>query len=251
MAQGPASRATRGTRRVATRRLLVLGRLPEPGRTKTRLIPALGPHGAAELYAAFLDDIVGWAPTSAPTELWVAPRPDAIERLRGRYPEVSVRAQPDGDLGDRLAAAFDDAFRDGIDHVVAFGSDHPTLPPSYLERAFAALHGAHLVLGPTRDGGYYAVGLRRPCWPGARSLFEGAPWSTAGLLEWTRARAAELELCHAELPRWYDVDEPGDLDRLARDVSPESETGRVWRSLVAKRHEIADVAGAPREGPET
>lgn len=251
MTQGPASRAARGTCRDTGRRLLVFGRLPEAGRTKTRLIPALGPEGAAALYAAFLDDVVRRAPTVAATELWVAARPDAIEQLRARYPEVRVRLQPEGDLGDRLAAAFDAAFGDGIDHVVALGSDHPTLPPSCLERAFAALHDAHLVLGPTLDGGYYALGLRRPCWPDARTLFESAPWSTAGLLEWTRARAVELGLCHVELPGWYDVDGPADLDRLARDVNPESETGRVWHSLAAEVREIAGGGRPPRGGRET
>lgn len=250
MTRHSSSRDARGTRRVAGRRLLVLGRLPRAGRTKTRLIPALGPEGAAELYGAFLDDVVRGAATVAPTELWVASPRDAIGRLRARYPDVPVRLQPEGDLGDRLSAAFDAAFGDGIDHVVALGSDHPTLPPRRLERAFAALDGAPLVIGPTRDGGYYALGLRRGCWQEARKLFEGAPWSTPGLLEWTRARAVELGLCHVELRGWYDVDEPADLDRLARDVSPESETGRVLRSLVSEVREDTGVGGPPGGGGE-
>lgn len=222
-----------GPRRAATRRLLVFGRLPEPGRTKTRLAPALGVGGAAELYGAFLDDVLAWAPDIAPTELWSPARPGTREALQARYPRVGVRLQPEGDLGVRLAAAFGAAFEDGVDHVVALGSDHPTLPREYAGRAFAALHGAHVVLGPTRDGGYYALGLRRLCWPRARGLFEGAPWSTDALLSWTRGRAAALDLCHVELPGWYDVDEPPDLERLARDLVPGSATERVWRSLEA------------------
>jgi len=249
VAQGSDPRPAVGApraRRAATRRLLLFGRLPEPGRVKTRLIPALGARGAAELYGAFLDDLLSWTPDIAPTELWAPGGERARTALGERCGRATVRLQPAGDLGGRLAAAFDTAFRDGADHVVALGSDHPTLPPAYLERAFAALHGAHLVLGPTSDGGYYALGLRRLCWPRARGLFEGAPWSTPGLLEWTRGRAEALDLCHVELPRWYDVDEPGDLERLARDATPGSATERVWRSLAGR---LSGLASTGEEAP--
>jgi len=211
--------------------VLLFGRRPEPGRAKTRLIPALGAAGAAELYRGFLDDLAARLPAVGPVELW-APAGEGVRRaLETRYPWLAVRVQPEGDLGDRLAAAFEAAFADGIDYAVAVGSDHPTLPPEYVERAFRALHAAHLVLGPTLDGGYYAIGLRRLCWPRARALFAGAPWSTPELLDWSRRRATELELCHVELPGWYDVDEPEDLARLDRDLMPGSATGRAWRGL--------------------
>lgn len=224
--------AARSPRHPITRRLLVFGRHPEPGRTKTRLIPALGPEGASELYRAFLDDLLAWAPDLAPTELWVPRRPQARAALEARYPGIRVHFQPEGDLGVRLAVAFAAAFDDGADHVVVVGSDHPTLPRSCLEGAFAALPSVHLVLGPTRDGGYYAVGLRRSCWPRAGRLFEEAPWSTRGLLDWTRRRAEALDLRHLELPCWYDVDEPRDLGRLGRDLVAGSATERVWRRVV-------------------
>lgn len=225
----------------------MFGRAPEPGRAKTRLIPALGASGAATLYAAFLDDVIGWAPSVAPVELWAPDDAGAIGTLRARYPGVAVRPQPAGGLGVRLSGAFDSAFREGMDYAVALGSDHPTLPPAYIERGFLALHAAHLVLGPTRDGGYYALGLRRLAWPRARALFDGAPWSTPRLLDWTRARAGELDLCHVELPGWYDVDEPGDLDRLVADLRPGSATLRAWRALEPGRAPVpaVDPEGTP------
>lgn len=212
-------------------RILIFGRLPEPGRTKTRLEPALGPEGAAALYQAFLDDLIashGWV---AERELWVPSRPAAEPILTARYPGWRVRLQPEGDLGVRLASAFDCAFSDSVDCAVALGSDHPTLPGDYMHRAFRALRGAHLVLGPTCDGGYYAIGFQRACWPRARGLFDGAPWSHPELLGWSRARASELGLCHEELPAWYDVDTPGDLPRLKADVSPGSATSKLLSEL--------------------
>jgi rSAM/selenodomain-associated transferase 1 len=212
-------------------RLVLFGRLPEPGLTKTRLVPALGAEGAATLYEAFLDDLVGLDVGVGERELWVPDRPGAIRRLRLRYPGLRVRLQPEGDLGGRLRAAFEAAFTEGVDYAVVIGSDHPTLPADLVRRAFHALRSAHLVVGPTRDGGYYSIGLRRYCWPKAAGLFEDAPWSTAELLEWTREQAADLDLCFVELPGWYDVDTPADLERLRRDVSPRSATGRALAGM--------------------
>jgi len=212
-------------------RVLVFGRLPEPGTTKTRLAPALGERGAAELYRAFLDDAIALSSTDASHELWVPDRPDAVATLSARYPHVRVRLQTDGDLGEKLIDAFERTFKDGVDYAVVLGSDHPTLPTDRMPRALRALRAAHLVLGPTRDGGYYAVGLRRYAWPGAAGLFEGAPWSSPDLMDWTRARAQALDLCHVELPDWYDVDRPPDLQQMADDLRPGSATATAWEAL--------------------
>lgn len=213
--------------------MLIFAKLPRPGHVKTRLIPALGRDGAAELYRAFLDDTVRLAHRieGVSSSLWVIPQPGAVRKLRERYGAITVQQQSGGDLGERMRDAFDRAFASGADHAVLTGSDLPTLPSSYLIRAFEALKGAHLVLGPTEDGGYYAIGLRRYAWPGAAELFAGVSWSTSDVLAQTRQRAEALDLCHVELPTWYDVDEPQQLARLAEDLDPLSETGRTLRTF--------------------
>ncbi|WP_419943551.1 TIGR04282 family arsenosugar biosynthesis glycosyltransferase [Candidatus Palauibacter sp.] len=215
----------------ARRRLLVFGRLPEPGHVKTRLNPRLAPAVAAALYEAFLDDAMRLAPPGVATELWVPDRPGAVERLGARYPAARVRLQPEGALGDRLAMAFARAFSEGVGRAVAIGSDHPTLPAEFVTRAFRVLAGRHLVLGPTLDGGYYAIGLRRAAWPAAEGLFADAPWSEPALCDWARARAVTLGLRHAELPDWYDVDRPEDLVRMEGDLMEGSATARAWARL--------------------
>lgn len=164
-------------------------------------------------------------------ELWVPERPGALEHLGARYPAARVRLQPGGSLGDRLAMAFAGAFGDGADRAVAVGSDHPTLPAGFVEDAFDALGATPLVVGPTCDGGYYAIGAQRSVWPSARGLFADAPWSRPELLAWTRARIASLRLDYTELPEWYDVDRPEDLPRMARDLTDESATARAWARL--------------------
>ncbi|MDE2663894.1 MAG: TIGR04282 family arsenosugar biosynthesis glycosyltransferase [Gemmatimonadota bacterium] len=216
---------------MAAPRLLLFGRLPEPGHVKTRLDPELTREGSAVLYAAFLDDAMKLAPDGVAVELWVPARPGALERLGARYPAARVRLQPGGSLGDRLEAAFARAFRDGVDRAVALGSDHPTLPADFLVRAFDALANSPVALGPSLDGGYYAVGLRGSAWPRARGLFAEAPWSTSALFTWTRARAASLGLDCTELPPWYDVDRPADLARMAGDLIEGSATAAAWVRL--------------------
>ena len=218
---------------VPSRRLLIFGRLPEAGVTKTRLIPALGDQGAARLYQAFLDDTIEAAAglDFTTTELWVPPREGAEEALTRRYPDIPLRWQRGEDLGARMSNAFEVAFSEGVDYALITGSDHPTLPADYLARGLAALIAAHLVLGPSADGGYYAIGLRRYAWPKAQPLFEDVPWSTSQVFELTRRRAVELDLCHVELPAWYDVDEPLQLERLRQDAVPGTHTAAVLRDL--------------------
>lgn len=217
------------------RHLLLFARLPEPGRTKTRLAPAVGDRGAAILYRAFLSDVVeGIRRVSAERrQLWVPRRPDAAERLGARFPDLELRWQQGKDLGARLEGALLRAFEEGADRVLIVGSDHPTLPAVHLERGFRALSEAELVLGPTEDGGYYAVGMRRNARRKVEGLLDGVPWSTADVREETLRRARERDLRVAELPGWYDVDEPEDLARLWRDLERDSASARALRRLAA------------------
>jgi rSAM/selenodomain-associated transferase 1 len=232
---------------VPQRRLILFAKVPEPGRAKTRLAPGLGEEGAARLYQAFLDDAIALCGRveGASLELWASGGAGASddagvsadagvrEYFAGRYPDLPVRLQSGRGLGERLSGAFESSFAAGADHVVITGSDHPTLPSSYLDRAFSALIDAQLVIGPSADGGYYAIGLARHAWPEAASLFIGVPWSTPAVLETTRRTARRLGLGHLELPEWYDVDDPSVLRRLRREADPASHTGRMLARLPA------------------
>lgn len=192
--------------------IAIFARVPEPGLTKTRLVPALGERGAAELYAAFLRDTVArcTGADGLDPELWIAGDPDGstLADLAGPLPR---RRQRGGDLGARMAHALGRMIERAGRGVVV-GSDAPTLPAVYLGLAREALdRGAEAVVGPSADGGYYLVGARDRVPP----LFEGIRWSSPHTLHDTlgRARAAGARL--AMLPPWYDVDTPADL-RLLR-----------------------------------
>jgi rSAM/selenodomain-associated transferase 1 len=125
--------------------------------------------------------------------------------------------QGPGDLGERMAAAtaLADGGEKGVGSVVLIGSDCPFIKPKHLKEALAALEeeeggeegGNDLVLGPAKDGGYWLIGLRRPC----PELFQGVDWGTGRVLEQTLAIAAGLGMKVKLLEALHDMDRPEDL----------------------------------------
>ncbi len=188
---------------------IVLAKAPVAGQAKTRLIPALGAQGAAELAARLLrhclDQALG-AGVGA-VELCCAPdRHHPAFAASARLSALALTDQGGGDLGERMARAI--ARRLGTaGAVVLIGSDVPALDGAVLRQAHAALAGHDAVFVPTFDGGYALVGLRQP----APALFADMPWSTDQVMALTRQRLGALGLRHAELPTLADIDEPADL----------------------------------------
>jgi rSAM/selenodomain-associated transferase 1 len=177
--------------------IVILAKAPEPGRVKTRLIPALGAERAAALCHAMTDDVI------ATVQSLGVPWRLAVEGDPHPWGEHPVEAQAPGDLGARLRHAL----RNG---GVALGTDAPTLTAPYIRRAFAELAHADVVFGPAADGGYVLVGIH----PGALAVFDDIPWSTAETLAVSVERARGLGLRVALLDLWYDVDSPEDLTFL-------------------------------------
>jgi uncharacterized protein len=119
-------------------------------------------------------------------------------------------------LEERLISATDDLFRLGFNSFCFVGSDSPTVPPQTFSKAVEVLNQPDdaVVLGPTDDGGYYLIGLKKP----HRSLFEGVDWSTDRVLDQTIERAEKIKLRVHFLPTWYDVDDHGTLQRLCEEL---------------------------------
>ena len=136
------------------------------------------------------------------------------EERRAEFAAVAGRfaliPQTDGDLGERMSAFVEDQTNAGARSVVLVGTDSPTLPVEYVERAFTELERADVVLGPATDGGYYLVGCgrRRP------ALFDGVTWGGGRVLAETVAALADPQWRLAVLPPWYDVDTPADWTML-------------------------------------
>jgi len=210
------------------RRLLLFTKPARPGRVKTRLIGDLTPVQAAELHAAFLDDLLErlHAGRFTLTLAWALDADDEIPE--GPIPGIRQRGD---DLGDRLYNALAEEAAGGA-AVAALGSDHPTLPVALVERAFDLLDaGADVVLGPAEDGGYYLIALRAEAV--ARRLFEGIAWSTDRVFPATLERIAELGLRLELLPTAADVDTPDDLRRLGAAMAEDDLGCPRTRALLA------------------
>jgi rSAM/selenodomain-associated transferase 1 len=222
------------------RRLLLFTKPARQGRVKTRLIGDLTAAQAAELHAAFLDDLLARL-AGGSFELRLAWAMEPGEPVPIDYwPGVDSSRQEGADLGDRLFGALAAAARGGA-AVAALGSDHPTIEIDLVERAFAAVEGgADVALGPAEDGGYYLIALAA----GAvrRRLFEEVPWSTDGVLAATLARCDELGLAVELLPVGADVDTPADLARLAAHLAATGETGETGETgKTGKTGEIGET----------
>jgi uncharacterized protein len=196
-------------------RVLVFARAPEPGRAKTRLMPVLGPKGAADLQARFTWHAIETALAAAVggVELWCAPH-SAFSFFYACQEELGVRlrGQGPGDLGNRLHRAFRETLTRAPAAMV-IGTDCPALSPADISRAAKALSEHDAVLGPAEDGGYVLIGLRRV----SPRLFDRIDWGTASVMEQTRDRLSALGWRWAELPTLWDVDRPEDYDRLTHD----------------------------------
>lgn len=193
------------------RRLIVFTRYPEPGKTKTRLIPILGPEGAATLHRRMTEHTlrrVRQFLANHPVSLRIQYDGGNEEGLRQWLgADLQPVPQGEGDLGRRMHLAFTEAFAEGIRRVVLIGTDCPGIRPDHLAGAFQALGRKDAVIGPARDGGYYLIGLRRP----APELFEEVPWGTGEVLQRTLDAASASDRRVVLLDPLEDVDRPEDI----------------------------------------
>ena len=187
--------------------IAILSRAPIPGQTKTRLIPALGAEGAAELHCRFLHATVRSALQAGlgPVTLWCTPGTSHPEFAAcAALGPLTLRPQASGDLGQRMLATINGP-------TLIIGTDCPALTPAHLQQAAAALNEHDVVLIPAEDGGYVLIGLRQP----EPAVFANMTWGSATVFEQTRQHLRDTGLSWHELPALWDVDEPVDLARLA------------------------------------
>jgi rSAM/selenodomain-associated transferase 1 len=201
--------------------IAVMAKASIPGRTKTRLMPTLSASEAASLNTAFLMDVSAnllAAGRSAGIQGYMAFGPPETRRFFADVlpPEIGLIEAWFPDFGDCLFKAIADLLAGGHESAVVLNSDSPTLPTALLVEAAGVLGrpGDRAVLGPSTDGGYYLLGLKRA----HRRLFEDIDWSTEHVACQSLERAREIGLQVHRLPVWYDVDDVSGLRRLSREL---------------------------------
>lgn len=190
-------------------RIVIFAKAPQPGFAKTRLIPALGAQGAADLARRMLMRTLNEAIAAKVGQVELCVTPSSIAPIWQTFgvPEaVQWSEQQEGDLGERLATAAQRVLENG-ESVLLIGADCPELGRAYLQQAARALQRSDATLFPTFDGGYALLGLNYF----HRSLFEGIAWSTDTVASETRYRIAQLGWTLQNHPTLHDVDVPSDL----------------------------------------
>ena len=195
--------------------LILFTRVPKAGQAKTRLIPALGEHGAAEFQWRLLARLLGELRHGAEQGLWRLRvyycGTEGLERLRSMAGEgvVFVEQADNADLGVRMRAALERELGAGAPVVGLMGSDLPEATAGVVAEALGLLEdpAVDVSLCPVEDGGYWFVGLKLP-FP---QLFEGTVYGGASVFEDALAACAAHGRAVAAGPRLHDVDTPEDL----------------------------------------
>ncbi len=201
---------------ISKERLIIFTRYPETGTTKTRLIPLLGAEGAADLQRQMTEHTLSrMMGLTASNGLTIEVRYDGgNEHLMRRWlgSEFEYASQGDGNLGERMQRAFEDAFKSKATAVVIIGTDIPDLTAVDVTSAFSVLKQKKMALGPAKDGGYYLIGLQKNAFSSAvGELFTGITWGEQDVLKKTLNISSHLGLSYSLLKEKDDVDRPEDI----------------------------------------
>jgi uncharacterized protein len=203
--------------------LIVIAKEPEPGRTKTRLCPPLTAEAAAGLAAASLADTLAAAAACRASRHVLA-----LDGTPGNWVPAGFEVIPQRGAGldERLASAFEDV----AEPALLIGMDTPQVTPALLAAGLRLLRrrGTDAVLGPALDGGYWAIGLRRP----TRDLFAGVPMSSHTTFDAQLARLRGAGLRVRSLPPLRDVDVIEDA-RAVAGLVPCSRFAEAFGSVAA------------------
>jgi rSAM/selenodomain-associated transferase 1 len=201
--------------------LAVMTKAPQAGRVKTRLVPPLTPEEAAELNKCFLRDTAAAISNAAGADTACGIAVYTPVGAESAYIDVlpadfSLLPQRGDEFGERLYFAVEDLFNCGFNSLCLIDSDSPTVPAENFEQAVELLGASEdrIVLGPSDDGGYYLIGMKKPY----RHLFEHIDWSTERVLNQTMQCAAEIDLEVKLLPTGFDVDDDASLRRLCNEL---------------------------------
>jgi rSAM/selenodomain-associated transferase 1 len=201
--------------------LTVMAKAPRAGKVKTRLAPPLTLDQSAAINISFLQDTaenIAAVAASGKAAGIISYTPVGDEALFNNLlpADFALIPQRGESFGERLLATAEDLLACGYGSVCLIDSDSPTVPAIAFEQAVAELArpGDRIVIGPSYDGGYYLIGLKRA----HPEPFASITWSTATVFAETIAAAKVASIETVILPLWYDVDDAATLDILTAEL---------------------------------
>ncbi len=192
--------------------LIIFCKSPDPSTVKTRLSPVLNDEERIRLYTFLLIKAITTLRDIEDTDVYLCYSPPDAESRFKRF-GLKLFPQTEGDLGVRMANAFNRIFTDGYTRAIIVGVDIPELDGNIIKKASSILENKDIVFGPAHDGGYYLVGMNHL----HTEIFEGIPWSSVNTLKSSLGRADALGLTYGLTKKLHDLDTPEDLD-LFRDL---------------------------------
>jgi len=200
--------------------VVLMSRAPIPGKTKTRLESHLKKEECAELHKAFLKDInakfLNLKNENTRIDLYLSFTPKKAESsFLGLISSDFTRIPQIGsNLGEKMYNALNDAYQLSNLSVIITGSDLPLLDIEIFTEAFAGLKERDLVIGPSADGGYYLIGMKKP----QKFLFDSGNWGNSNVLQQTIKAVSSHNLKTHFLPEASDVDTFKELLQLRSEL---------------------------------
>ncbi|MFC1838416.1 TIGR04283 family arsenosugar biosynthesis glycosyltransferase [Thermodesulfobacteriota bacterium] len=221
---------------ISSEKIVVFTRYPVPGKTKTRLIPSLGPVGSANIHRKLAENtfnnVMQFSKEHA-KGIEVSYTGGRLTRMKAWLgKDTELHRQCPGDLGQRMYNDIKQSIRKGSKAVVLIGTDVPDIKHEHLEKAFYDLHDYDLVLGPSADGGYWLIGMKQP-----HNVFRGVSWGSEKVLDQTLDLASENNLRVSLLPPLKDIDTIDDL----YEWKPDGQWENPWLSVIIPVFNEEDV----------
>lgn len=203
----------------ANNSLGIIFRTPEYGKVKKRLASEIGPERALAIFKKMLSATIEKALLLDNVDIYGFYDGKFPEDIALRFKKVILIPQRGKDLGEKLYNAASYLHKKLYRKITLIGSDSPDLPSKYITEAFSRLNYFDVIIGPSEDGGYYLIGMKRPL----DTIFRDTPWGSPDVLKRTISKVVRENLSYYLLPPWYDIDDLKTLKRWlisAADIAP-------------------------------
>lgn len=193
--------------------LIIFVKNPALGKVKTRLAAGIGEEKALAVYELLLEKTHAFS-KELDTDIEVHYNQFIDETDLWENDRFHKKLQVPGDLGMKMLHAFEEAFNRNYKKVAIIGSDCYDLNQKLLEEAFQKLNTSDMVIGPSVDGGYYLLGMRKLI----SVLFQNKQWSSDTVFRDTKEEIEKAGLSLKLLPVISDVDVAADLGDWAEEI---------------------------------